>query len=562
MDEWFGFPQAPRPRAIEWPGAPLGRSNCVTRTKTRTAVHDKGVDRAEGRRDALVEAAVAHISRSAGREPTYVHDVVIHGVRVRATTNSPHLAEFWVDNWYSPEEWHRITGQEPPREPQVTVYALGNVADQQEAAHYSRGTSTIVFFNTAYYGQLKSWVLGAVGRVLAEEHGIHSVHGAAVEKAGQGVLYIAPTGTGKSTSSYGLMTHPQTRFHSDDWVYVRYTYGVRGGGRVHPMRVGLPDGREVRGFRVFRWLEEEGPAHPEARVEGVNLANEPVAVDLGALALDEPIEAHAFTSEKIFYLRTNLVENFPLAAGEMLSSMLENVPEVTGRFLEARRAQLDALLAEIHADGGTPPLPPTELRVALARMIAFDNARAMLDISRVLPAGRVFTNPMEPVHLTTVFLLKRNRGEPVVLEHLPEGAWMARLLIGLTPDGKREIAYNAYRATEDDAERAYIARLEEEVRAAAGDGYTETALYDAYRRRRDVPDTLEEEFELFRVMWRACRTYSLNTVLTADPSVDGLKDAVARTIALIARVVETHPQGVTYTLDTYGELLRASTRGS
>src|SRR2546428_9312047 len=139
---------------------------------------------------------------------------------------------FGALNWYGPEEWQTTPGLTPPRQPQVTVYALCGVADQPEAAYYSREKSTIIFFNTSYYGQLKSWVLGAVGRILAGEYGIHSIHGACVEKAGKGVLYIAPTGTGKSTSSYGLMTYPNTRFHSDDWVYVRYTYATRHGQRV------------------------------------------------------------------------------------------------------------------------------------------------------------------------------------------------------------------------------------------------------------------------------------------------------------------------------------------
>ena len=254
MSQPYMFPPPPASDAIEWPGTPIGAGNTITRTKGRTAVHDKNLDRYPGRRDDLVAAAQAHLRAAGEGERAFIHDVVIHGVRVRAITNSPHLYDFWVDNWYSPQEWRAVTGTEPPAAPQVMVYAMGRVPDQPEAAYYSRRTNTIVFFNTAYYGQLKSWVLGAVGRVLAEEYGIHSVHGACVEKDGRGVLYIAPTGTGKSTSSYGLMAYPHTRFHSDDWVYIRYTYLTRDGRRVHPLRVAFPGG-EVRGYRVFGWLE-------------------------------------------------------------------------------------------------------------------------------------------------------------------------------------------------------------------------------------------------------------------------------------------------------------------
>src|SRR5579863_8804428 len=229
-DTLYTFPSAPTAGLAEWPGSPLGVSNTITRTKGRTAVHNKTVDATPGLLEKLLKSARDHMAAIEGKRAAGAvrqKDVVIHGIRVRATTNSDHLHDFWMDNWYSPEEWQRLTGTTPAAEPRIMVYALHGVAAEQEAAYYSRAANTIVFFNTSYYGQLKSWVLGAVGRVLAAEYGIHSIHGACVEQAGKGVLYIAPTGTGKSTSSYGLMTYPKTRFHSDDWVYVRYTYTTR-----------------------------------------------------------------------------------------------------------------------------------------------------------------------------------------------------------------------------------------------------------------------------------------------------------------------------------------------
>lgn len=557
----YAFPPAPSSDAIEWPGVPIGAGNVVTRTKTRTAIHDRAIDRVEGRRDALVNAAVAHITKRAGREPLYRHDVVIHGVRVRATTNSDHLMDFWVDNWYSPEEWKSITGLTPPRDPQVTVYALGGVTDQPEAAYYSRKTNTIVFFNTAYYGQLKSWVLGAVGRVLAEEYGIHSVHGACVEKDERGILYIAPTGTGKSTSSYGLMEFPRTRFHSDDWVYVRYTYPTTDGQRLHPMQVRLPDGGTVAGYRVFRWLSSEAAAHPSATVTGLDLENSEVTVPVAALDLSAPIEAYAFTSEKIFYLRTNLVENFPLSAMQMLRSKMENVPEVTPEYLAQHDAMLEALAGTIRTEGGEVTRyfaehSREEVKRLLARLIAFENARAMLDISKVLPTQRVFTNPMEPTRLANVILLKRNRDDPMVAERLSLPNFIAALLIGETPEKKREIAYNAYRAVDDEEERAFIATME--TQAAQGQLTPNgNALFAAFERRADIPETLREEFELFRVMHQACRCYWLNTTLTADPAVQDRKEAVQLTMELIARMVNQQPETLRLTLDTYRTFVTA-----
>src|SRR5579884_3296698 len=303
----YSFPPALSPDAVEWPGDSIGRSDVITRTRSRTRIHDKVIDRIPGRREHLLNRAIAHIVQNAGRQPIFLHDVVIHGIRVRAITNSQHLIDFWRQNWYSPDEWTRATGSSVVSDPQIVVYALGGVPGEPEAAYYSRATNTVIFFNTSYYGQLKSWVLGAVGRVLASDYGIHSIHGACVERDGQGVLYIAPTGTGKSTSSYGLMTYPGTRFHSDDWVYVRYARVSRSDQLLVPMEIETNRGEIIRGYRCNRWLDE----NPGERgvVRCLDLSNHEVTIDLGELDLSKPVEAYAYTSEKVFYLRTNLIEN-------------------------------------------------------------------------------------------------------------------------------------------------------------------------------------------------------------------------------------------------------------
>jgi hypothetical protein len=455
----------------------------------------------------------------------------------------------WVLNWYSPEEWQTVTGLTPPRQAQVTVYALGGVADQPEAAYYSRRTNTIVFFNTSYYGQLKSWVLGAVGRVLAEDWGIHSVHGACVEKDGRGVLYIAPTGTGKSTSSYGLQaTYPNTRFHSDDWVYVRYAYATRDGRRIAPLEVTPAQGAVVRGYRAFRWLEEHGGEGGQVR--GLDLENREATVPLSALDPAQPVEAYAYTSEKIFYLRTNLVSSFPLSAYEMLRSRVENVPDVTEEFLKQHAAELDALADDVLQDPGPAGqafqrMGREQARIQLARLVAFDNGRAMLDITRILPPDRVVTNPMAPTRLATVMLLKRDPRDRTVLESLSLAKFIGRLLRGETPDRKHETAYNAYRAVDDEVERRFIDRL------GTAEGGPPEALYAALTRHQDVPETLAEEVALFRMMHRACRCYDLNTILASDPNVRGLKEAVAVTMQLIAHALSRREGDVRLTLDDY-----------
>src|SRR5207245_2317741 len=121
-------------------------------------------------------------------------------------------------------------------------------------------------------------------------------------------------------------------------------------------------------------------------------------------------------------------------------------------FIEQQQALLRRLDGFLLSDGAArgrdhfAAMPASERQTMLARFFAFDNARAMLQIAHVFPPNQVFVDPLEPVHLTHVFLLKRDFASDEVLETLDRNAFLDRLLIGLTPDGKREIAYNAYRA--------------------------------------------------------------------------------------------------------------------
>lgn len=540
----YSFPTSDDPAAPEWPGTPIGAKNTITRQKGRTPAHDKTVDAKPGLFKRLLASSFEHIAAS--KTPTFSHDVVIHGMRVRAITNSEHLIGYWRDNWFSPKEWADRTGIRLAETPDVLVVALGRVPTEAEAAYYSRQNDTVIFFNTSYYGQLKSWVLGAVGRKLAVDYGIHSIHGAVVTKDGKGILYIAPTGTGKSTSTYGLMDFPNTRFHSDDWVYVRYAYPLRDGTRVSPARV-LDGGQELaRGYQCYRWLEEhKGTSHT---VIGRGLDDAEVTCAARDLDIDHP-EAYAYTSEKVFYLRSNLVESFPQAAFDMARSRLENAPDVTPEFLEEHRATIDKVFAHLE---GKPPfdaMGEDELRRTIGRFFAFENTRAMLDITTVFPPERVFTNPMEPARIHATFLIKRTFDEDLVIERMGIDAFMARLMVGRTPSGTKEIVYNSYRAVDDRSERAWLDTIE----AKGVD-----RMWSSYQKAGDKPVTLHEEMEMFRMLFRSSKAYDLNTVLQRDPQVGSRMDAVGRTMSIIVKALDNEKDDFRYTLKDYAKLLTAT----
>jgi len=151
---------------------------------------------------------------------------LISGMPVHLRTNSPHLANFWGMNWYL-GDLKEVEGR--LAKPPITIRAaldptkdLWKEADRESlkpgaAAHFCPENRQIVFVDTDYYGQCKSWALGAAGVGLADFK-IHSCHGACVEIDGTGVVIIAPTGTGKSTYTNWLARYG--RINSDDWVYI------------------------------------------------------------------------------------------------------------------------------------------------------------------------------------------------------------------------------------------------------------------------------------------------------------------------------------------------------
>jgi hypothetical protein len=539
--ELYTFPPAPDTTSPEWPGTPIGAKNTITRTKGRTLVHDKTVDAKPGLFKRLLANAFEHIATA--KETTYSHDVVIHGLRVRAITNSEHLIGYWKDNWYGVDEWQRITGQKPAESPDVLVVALGRVPSEAEAAYYSRQNDTVIFFNTSYYGQLKSWVLGAVGRKLAVEYGIHSIHGAVVTKDGKGILYIAPTGTGKSTSTYGVMEFAGTRFHSDDWVYVRYAYRTKDGKVFSPARI-LDGGEEVaKGYQTYSWLEEHRSS--DATVIGRGLDDREVTASARELDVEHP-EAYAYTSEKVFYLRSNLVENFPQAAFDMVRSRLENAPDVTPEFMAENKASIDAVAAKLDGKAPFATMDEKTLRDTVGRFFAFENTRAMLDITTVFPKERVFTNPMEPARIHAVMLIKRNFDEDVVIERLTIDKFMARLLVGRTPAGTKEIVYNSYRAVDDKSERAWIDTIE-----AKG----VERMWSEYQKAKDKPETLNEEMEMFRMLFTSAAAYDLNTVLQKDKAVTSKMEAVHNTMRVIVKALDNTKDTFRYGIGDYRKLL-------
>lgn len=185
-------------------------SNFLTNVTGRI---DSDKDISKEKRDELVALAQVHMPH----DQFQVWNADINGIIVQLRTNDAHLMDFWIENWFPAPLTSR---------PHGIIYAAVNVPDQNPYAYYNTESKTAIFLNTNYYGQCKSWALGIVADIMEMQHDIHSIHGAAVDVGGTGIVIIAPTGTGKSTHSYGLVLGLEAaRMHSDDWIYVDYVGG-------------------------------------------------------------------------------------------------------------------------------------------------------------------------------------------------------------------------------------------------------------------------------------------------------------------------------------------------
>lgn len=138
----------------------------------------------------------------------------IYGVCVKLITDVEWIKDAWEENFYSMSENVRSHGR------------LLVLSDQDEQPHisYDPISKTAIIFNIDYYGKIKSIALSNAGDILEDNHSIYSVHGACIDYSGAGICIIAPSGTGKTTHTYGLLRHDGMRVVSDDWFYAR-VYG-------------------------------------------------------------------------------------------------------------------------------------------------------------------------------------------------------------------------------------------------------------------------------------------------------------------------------------------------
>ncbi|MDV3292892.1 MAG: hypothetical protein LYZ70_01315 [Nitrososphaerales archaeon] len=187
--------------------------NYITQSRSRVnANKSTGLDEF----NALLTKAKSTL-RSAGSSSLKAN---LNGITVELVTNSEHQADFWRNNWWPAKD---------SATPDASIYSVSRIEGLEPSAYYCPQLHTSLFANTEYYGQCKSWALGMAAAILEKRFNTLSIHGATALYRGRGVVIIAPTGTGKTTHSFGIFLDDRGKICGDDWAYVTFPQGGSAG---------------------------------------------------------------------------------------------------------------------------------------------------------------------------------------------------------------------------------------------------------------------------------------------------------------------------------------------
>ncbi|MCL2712327.1 MAG: hypothetical protein FWD37_03515 [Methanomassiliicoccaceae archaeon] len=148
--------------------------------------------------------------------PFYSSKADIYGICVKLYTTDKSVLDSWSDNFYSMSS-------------NVRSHAKVICVDDPEMGMevlYNIETRSAFLYNFDYYGWIKSIALAIASDILEDSRTANHVHGAAFDIKGHGVTLIAPSRTGKTTHSWGLLRVDGARLITDDWYFVKNEKGT------------------------------------------------------------------------------------------------------------------------------------------------------------------------------------------------------------------------------------------------------------------------------------------------------------------------------------------------
>jgi aspartate/methionine/tyrosine aminotransferase len=230
-----------------------------TVTKVTGYAETRAVSGLASRNDLLAEAE-KHLPADAYFE----WNAAVAGIVVQLRTSSPHLADFYQENFYP-------APLEGDLEPHAVVYAVKDVPGREASAAVSPETSTGFVFNTAFYGQVRSLALQLAGEAAARSSGALLAHCAALDVGGAGVLVWGGPGSGRTSVLAAALGLDGTKLVSSDVLLVRL-------GAAEP----IADLVERKLYLKAKWalkLREIGKLLERSKLENVVASRDACHVD-------------------------------------------------------------------------------------------------------------------------------------------------------------------------------------------------------------------------------------------------------------------------------------------
>jgi len=140
----------------------------------------------------------------------------IHGTCIKLFCDSAQIAQMWENNFHAMSENIR---------PHARLFCTSDRSGRL-SVKYEPNSNTAFVANCDYYGWIKSIALALASDYLWDspslENRRYPIHGSLVDFGGRAIAIIGPPKSGKTTLTYGLLTHKKFRFLTDDWFFVRF----------------------------------------------------------------------------------------------------------------------------------------------------------------------------------------------------------------------------------------------------------------------------------------------------------------------------------------------------
>jgi len=145
-------------------------------------------------------------------------NVVIGGVILRLVTNSPHLIDFWMNNFFP-------AAMNSDQVPNGIIYAVMDAPKRKPSTFYCTENHTGVIFNSAFYPQLRSLAFGMVDDITTSTLDTFQIAGSCVAIEDKGLCLIGPPASGVTTHLAGLLNRPEVKLNSINGFMVSQSNG-------------------------------------------------------------------------------------------------------------------------------------------------------------------------------------------------------------------------------------------------------------------------------------------------------------------------------------------------